>query len=210
MLLGHVHFFNKKGKLLWCYDVGNWNWVKVKSVAITDDNHVVAGTRNFEVYFFDEEGNLLWKRRVGNVWSVSATNNYVAVASDKIYFFNRDGKLLWSYKTGSNWVLSVSMTPNGSYVAAGSRDSKVYFFSKDGTLLWTYKTGRWVRSVAISDDCIVAGSDGIYFFNLTKLATSTSQTNLSVKTENGVLSGLKLAFAIAGILVAYYLKKRKL
>ena len=179
----------------------------LKSVVITDDNHVVAGTRNFEVYFFDEEGNLLWKRRVGNVWKVSATNNYVAVASDKIYFFNRDGELLWSYKTGSNWVLSVSITPNGSYVAVGSRDSKVYFF-RDGTLLLTYKTGGWVRSVAISGDCIVAGSDGIYFFNLTKLATS--QTNLSVKAENGVLLGLKLAFAIAGILVAYYLKKKKL
>ncbi len=46
---------------------------------------------------------------------------------------HRSGTLLWSYKTGKD-VLSVSISSNGSYVAAGSKDNKVYFIGEKKSL----------------------------------------------------------------------------
>ena len=40
----------------------------------------------------------------------------------------------WSYQTGS-LVYGVSVSADGEYVAAGSRDDRVYFFSRSGELL---------------------------------------------------------------------------
>jgi WD40 repeat protein len=76
--------------------------------------------------------------------------------------------LLWSYETGGN-VWDVSVSADGSYIAAGSYDKKVYFFNREGRLLWSYETGDYVESVSVSADgsYIAAGSDdrNVYFFN---------------------------------------------
>lgn len=62
----------------------------------------------------------------------------------------------------------ISMSSDGSYVAAGvSDDKKVYLF-RNGELLWTRSIDHWVRSISISSDgeYIAIGSiDGIYLFN---------------------------------------------
>ena len=83
--------------------------------------------------------------------------------------FDRQGNLLWSYETGC-YVESVSISSDGSYIAAGSGDDKVYMFDRQGNLLWNYKTGRSVYSVSISSDgsCIAAESfkdDKVYLFD---------------------------------------------
>ena len=73
--------------------------------------------------------------------------------------------LLWSYETG-DFVWSVSISSDGSCIAAGSKDAKVYMFDRAGNLLWNYKTGDDVWAVSISSDgsCIAAGSqdDKVY------------------------------------------------
>jgi WD40 repeat protein len=78
-------------------------------------------------------------------------------------------RLAWSYQTG-NTVWSVSISSDGSYVAAGSADYRVYLFSRSsGTPLWSYQTGGAVSSVSTSPDgnYIAAGSgDGkVYLFS---------------------------------------------
>ncbi|MCL0078309.1 WD40 repeat domain-containing protein, partial [Dehalococcoidia bacterium] len=45
----------------------------------------------------------------------------------------REGELLWSYETGSQ-VFEVSVSADGSFIAAGSDDKKVYFFNREGEL----------------------------------------------------------------------------
>ena len=73
---------------------------------------------------------------------------------------------LWSYET--DWdVNSVSISSDGSYIAAGSEDSKVYLLDREGNLLWSYETlikGDSVLSVSISSDgsYIAAGTGGIW------------------------------------------------
>jgi WD40 repeat protein len=48
---------------------------------------------------------------------------------------------------------SVSISSDGSYIAAGSYDNRVYLFSRSSsTPLWSYQTGGWVPSVSISSD----------------------------------------------------------
>jgi len=59
--------------------------------------------------------------------------------------------LLWSYETGDE-VQSVSISSDGSDIAAGSLGKKVYLFDRGGNLLWSYKTGGEVCSVSISSD----------------------------------------------------------
>lgn len=60
-------------------------------------------------------------------------------------------ELFWSYEIGGD-VPSVSVSPDGSYIAVGSGDKFVYLFNKDGKLLWSYDTGLDVISVSISSD----------------------------------------------------------
>ena len=76
-------------------------------------------------------------------------------------------RLLWSYKTGDT-VYSVSISSDGSYIAAGSRDNKVYMFDRAGNLLWSYETGASVLSVSISSDgsyiAARSGDDKVYLF----------------------------------------------
>jgi len=52
-----------------------------------------------------------------------------AGSSDGVYLFSRSsGTPLWSYQTGGG-IYSVSISSDGSYVAAGNADCWVYFFS---------------------------------------------------------------------------------
>ncbi len=78
-------------------------------------------------------------------------------------------ELVLRYKTDGS-IYSVSITPDGSYIAAGSSDNKIYLFDRSGKLLWSYETGSWVWSVSITPDgsYIVAagGGDGnVYLFD---------------------------------------------
>ena len=61
------------------------------------------------------------------------------------------GYELWSYKTGGK-VYDVSVSSDGSYIAAGSGDNKVYFFNRDGKLLWSYEIRDLVPMVSVSSN----------------------------------------------------------
>jgi WD40 repeat protein len=50
-------------------------------------------------------------------------------------------------------VLSVAISSDGQYIAAGGMDNKTNLFDKDiSSPLWSYTTGGWVYSVTISPD----------------------------------------------------------
>ena len=77
-------------------------------------------------------------------------------------------ELLWSYRIGYS-IYGVSVSSDGSYIAAGSRDETVYLFNRDGELLWSNRTGGDVYGVSVSSDgsYIAAGSSDnkVYLFN---------------------------------------------
>ena len=145
---------------------------------------------------------LLWSYKIGGgkvlYISISHDGSYIAGGTysgeyregidNKVYLFNREGKLLWNYTVG--WVNSVSITPDSSYIAAGSGPS-VYLFNKKGKLLWSYETGDDVRSVAITPDgsYIAAGSwyGYVYLFAATPQAIISY---LKLKIEEAESLGL--------------------
>ena len=81
-----------------------------------------------------------------------------------------DAKEPFGNYTTEDGVLSVALSADGEYIAAGGYYGKVYFFGKDSsTPLWNYTTEDTVYSVAISADgeYIAAGStdDKVYLFD---------------------------------------------
>jgi WD40 repeat protein len=86
-----------------------------------------------------------------------------------VYLLNQKGEFSWMHNP-AYWISSVSLTNNGSYLAAGSFDDKIYLFNSTGTKLWDYQTKDDVYSVAISPDVsfIAAGSwdDTLYALNM--------------------------------------------
>ncbi|MCD1294994.1 hypothetical protein CUJ83_08285 [Methanocella sp. CWC-04] len=68
-------------------------------------------------------------------------------------------------------VSVVSMTPDSSYLAAGSEDHDVYLMDHSGRLLWATTTGDDVAFVKVSDDGRFVGSyskdNVVSFFNKT-------------------------------------------
>ncbi len=104
---------------------------------------------------------------------------------------------IWKYKTGDS-VLSVAITPDGSYVVAGSDDHYVYMFDRNGNLLWRYKTGDTVRSVAITPDgrYVVAGSDDNHVYMLDrngnllwKYKTGDDVNSVAITPDGYVVAG---------------------
>jgi len=88
-------------------------------------------------------------------------------------------ELLWSYEAGDG-VTSISMSSDGSYVAAGFGwtskvrfntsfgENRVYLFDRTGNILWDYKTEGTVSSVSLSSDgsYVAVGSlDNVYLFD---------------------------------------------
>ena len=77
--------------------------------------------------------NLLCKcetGRIDNAVSLSSGGNFLATGDfdHSVSLFNSEGKKLWNYTTG-DVVYTVSISSDGTRVAAGSNDKKVYCFT---------------------------------------------------------------------------------
>ena len=120
----------------------------------------------------------------------------IGVSTAQAQETEKDYKLLWSYETG-NILEDISVSTDGSYIAAGSRDNKVYFFNLNGELLWSYKTGGSVWGVSVSSDgsYIAAGSYdyNVYLFNqegklLWKYKTDGVVRDVSVSSDGSYIA----------------------
>jgi|GEM_PF-6337301 len=133
--------------LLWSLQLGRkcitiWYYTQchpspILSISISSNgNYIVAGSANGKVYLLNKEGKIVWGRNLGWVWSLDTSDaaDYIVVSSgNNVYFFSNSGigyPLHWiSHVTFRGDVLSVAISSDGSYVAAGSDDGKVYFLS---------------------------------------------------------------------------------
>jgi WD40 repeat protein len=171
----------RSGLLLWKYDAK----MPVISVAVTpDSSYLICGTGSLE----SKEGD--------------APKDY------RIYLLDGNGKLLWSQKIGYT-VTSVSITPDGSYIAAGAWDKKVHIFSKTGEHLREFKTEGNVWSVSITPDGknVVAGSTDMYVYFLDVESMPTPEKSSSL--NNPVYLAIPIIIIIAAGALIYIKKVKK-
>lgn len=137
---GNVYLLNREGVFLRTYKTGSVS--RIEDVAITPEGNYIAAGGKTAVYLLNEGGDVLWDYRTGRITSnvvakytsVAVTSNgkYIAAATTRDYGNYKlcllsDGKLLWQNRFNVP-VLSVSMTPDGKYIVAGSYDKNVYLF----------------------------------------------------------------------------------
>ena len=142
-----VYLFNRGGELLWSYEPGGGD---IFDVTISSDGSKITMTDSETVYFLNRDNKLHGTYRTDSSiidFSVSSDGSHIAAgcSDKKVIFFNRDGELLWEHKI-SGWltdVKCVSVSPDGSYVAAGA-GKKVYFFDRGEGFLWDYATGGFL------------------------------------------------------------------
>lgn len=116
-------------------------------------NLIVFGTVGAWLYAYDKEGELLWRRRLPgelqghNALDMTPDGKFIAVgtAGEKgrnVALFDRKGTLLWKHQSedsrGSTWpykfdhnhigIMTVAISDDGKYIAAGYGDSKIRIF----------------------------------------------------------------------------------
>ena len=133
-----------------------------------------------QIYLFNSS-SLLWSKDIGGlVTGMSISKTFVGVASTHLksateqnmplYFFVlKNGREIWTFQA-RNGFWDVSLSRDGAYVVAGSRDGNIYFLDRSGDLLWTYKTQNWVRDVSLSEngELVVAWSQDSNLYLLDK------------------------------------------
>jgi len=143
-----------------------------------DGNYLAFGDGKWQdsgkVYFFSKENNtLLWNYTADNLYSrsiaMSDGGEYIAFSSPLLLFNKESSTPLWSANSYGT-SMSVDISSNGDYIAAGFNDDTVRLFGKDsGEPIWTYTTDEYVWAVSISADgeYIAAGSNDkkLYFFH---------------------------------------------
>lgn len=155
------YFDNVDNTPIWTYfaaDNGGF-----RSVAISSDgSHIVAGGQSspYNVYLFENSDNVPeWihpaSPYAGTVMSVSISSddNYIAAGSYReVQFFHKSsGTPQWTFTTDYYWVNSVSVSSDGSHIAAAGDDGCVRLFdNSDNTPIWTYNE-KGVPSLLYND-----------------------------------------------------------
>jgi WD40 repeat protein len=94
-------------------------------------------------------------KTVGGITSVSMSRDgkYAAVSGHGfVTLLNSNASAMWTFQTNEIFN-SVSISGDGTYVAAGTEGSRVYMFdSNDGRVLWIFRTDGPVLTIKLSRD----------------------------------------------------------
>lgn len=203
-----LYLLTGQGEVLWDCNIGSI----VYNVSMTSDGQYIAVSADDQgIYLFNNEGEFLWNEQIDSVRgvSLSADGNYLAAVQamkgweQKISLYKNNGsetKKEWTHKT-EDYMWGAAVSPDGSYIVAGSSDGNIYFLNSKGKLLWTYQTKGYVWGVTASSDgkLVVAGSsDGhIYLFNISggllwDYKTSGDVMEVSISSDGSYIAAASL------------------
>ena len=209
----------KNGSPLWDYKAED----KINQVSLTPDGQILAIASSDNNVYLLKSGFLVWKYDTKTpVTSIAVTpdSSYIVCGTGSfeskegeapkdygVFLFDGNGKLLWSQKIGYT-VSSVSITPDGSYIALGSWDKKVHIFSKSGEHLREFKTEGNVWSVTITPDGknVIAGSTDTYVYFLDVESMAKPEKNSSF---NPIYLAIPVILIIAAVAITYSKKVKK-
>lgn len=141
-------------------------------VAISPDDSFVVGAQTTangsEIFAVGGQGNTLWSHDLDHQISsiaISSNDQYIAVGGFQteglagtftngiVYLFSSTGNQLWSVDTGSdNPVSKVTISADGSELAADGEQSIMYLSGSNGHTLWSYHTGGNAVGMDMSSD----------------------------------------------------------
>ncbi|AMQ17921.1 outer membrane protein assembly factor BamB family protein [Thermococcus peptonophilus] len=138
------------------------------SVSFNSDGYVGIAF-GYDAELLSPEGKLLMKAPTRGIAYSSALsdNNVLLIGTEGswVQAFSEPKKLLWERKLREA-VVSVSISPDGGTAAAGDAAGYIYLF-RNGELEWEKSIGKYIWSVVLSGDKILAGSDtGIHILKL--------------------------------------------
>ena len=163
----HVYLLDGDGSELWKFKAAR----PMNNAAVARDGSLVAATSDDRsVYVFDNKGNLLWQEELGiGVRAIdiygSAEKARVVLGSDDgfITIYSREGRDLLQMRLDYN-VNSVSVTPNGARVLAGTGDgSAILLNGANGSEIWRFRAEDSVNSVSLASDgsnALIGSKDG--------------------------------------------------
>ena len=158
---GPIAMFTDSGNLIWRNNMGESAlWLEVDAAY----NSYAAG-KSRELFSWDQDGKLRWRYRLAHTaneaWrgiSADASIMVMPTFNGLIQALNSAGQLLWQrflptlpnippppaehlFGTGHN---ALSMTPDGSLIAIGSRGYQTLLYDRNGTLVFSHSAA--VRS----------------------------------------------------------------
>lgn len=127
------------------------------SIALSDNDYTVVGTKGFFVHLFDPKGNLVYEYKTGGiVWAVDISRDgkkFIAGSEDgDIYFFEKN-ELKWKHTLKAP-IWSAELYDN--YVITGDDKGDLVLLNDDGVILWEKKLkGRVWRIKAKAERIMV-------------------------------------------------------
>ena len=207
-----VYLLDGKGNMLWQFKAAR----PMNHSAVARDGSLVAATSDdLTVYVLDGEGNLVWLEELGI--GVQAVDIYGSGEQARVVVGSYDGLITIYSRTGKALlqagldyrVQSVSVTPNGTRILAGSVDgSAILLNGANGNEIWRFEAEDAIVSVALSADglsALVGSEDGSAYL----LANDGSLTH-RFRQEADVLSvalagdGSRLAIGTVAGAARYY------
>jgi outer membrane protein assembly factor BamB len=130
--------------------------------------------------------------------SISSDGSYIVFANKKnIHFLSRASSTpIWSYDTGGGSVNSISMSSDGSSVAAGHSDGRVFLFSQSAEPVTPITAENWWLWLLL-----------LYFIISAILAAWVYRDSKNRKMNRGAWTGLTFLTSVVGLVA--YVKKRK-
>ena len=122
----NVYLFSRNGTMLLNQTSISSGTSNVLSIATTG-NLTATGMSDNNFYGLTIEGGV-WRYYIGTISSVHISPKGIAVGSrQSLYYYNSYGELQWSHDFASE-VTGVSLSPEGRYISAGTKDGKVYIY----------------------------------------------------------------------------------
>ncbi|MCX7705910.1 MAG: WD40 repeat domain-containing protein [bacterium] len=146
---GSVYLFNRSGTVSKIFREQD----EIVCIAISPDGNYAAWASINGRLCLAEGTKLIFQTKVKNLVraiSIGENGKFWAYAiDDKIYYLDSKGEIFWT-RTLPDWIGSIKMSPDCSFLVAGTMAGDIFVYNNEGNLTWNRKLGGAVEKVRIS------------------------------------------------------------